>query len=776
MASLNISDKIMLLGSERSRKALDLQPDHVLAELVLKFPESPVVTSLVPRARHRLGAGVTLMVQGMTSVGVYTSYVLHNEKWLEVEEDRVHSVCAYVGSLVLDRKILQQQLNEAQQHCSQLMMEHELLRHDVERYRPAPPRKFTNTALFVLFFFLFFIIGTKAESWQDELRDQVNGAAREFEEMVMVHHDYILSSLVSLICWEVVSCVIAIYSFFKMKRPVIAIIGLFLATLSHYNYAALTITPYLDAYSVGFLYSMMIISFIVPHVAVLTSLVSFSIFAIVSMIFTNVTFYQRVRGDFLVVVVTIATYVCQIFQIPTTIVAIVMASYRVYSMMTVPNGATVEIKDVTGKVVSKEAVLPNWLGKMYQAATKLMHQKVRTGVSQFVRINPDCLCHVKNENLMGTGFRLGNDIVTAAHVVGSAVSVEVIYNNYVAQAKVRHVPDKDIAYLVLPEGLKNMPVLKLAKKPEYDQVTIIALDGVNVLVSVTEGVCHGETISYACATRDGMSGAPVLDKNGHVLGVHQTNTGYTGGAVVIRAIDAAPYVDENTALKKEIEELKKIIQDMNQSKKSDDIVNLVRAAVQREISVLRDEVNANLLQKKKGKNKHGRGARIHVKRGQKFLTEEEYQELLDKGLSREQLLSAVDELIRQRVGFPEWSDPEYSDTDDDEDAREQWWEQVDEKDYNDGVPQYDHIKPKYSPIERVFTPDEKKIEEYIVLQNLVDSITKEKWEAEKDSLTKQLNTSLYKLDCKLAQSGKLLFDQRIRPKNVKRGSRKRAQN
>ena len=59
---------------------------------------------------------------------------------------------------------------------------------------------------------------------------------------------------------------------------------------------------------------------------------------------------------------------------------------------------------------------------------------------------------------------MGNDIVTAAHVVGNAVQVEVVYNNYVAQAKVRHIPDKDIAYLILPEGLKTMPVLKLAKK------------------------------------------------------------------------------------------------------------------------------------------------------------------------------------------------------------------------------------------------------------------------------------------------------------------------
>ena len=154
-----------------------------------------------------------------------------------------------------------------------------------------------------------------------------------------------------------------------------------------------------------------------------------------------------------------------------------------------------------------------------------------------------------------------------------------------------------------------------------------------MLVSTTEGVCHGETISYACATRDGMSGAPVLDVNGNVLGVHQTNTGYTGGATVIRATDAAPYIDENAALKKGIEELKKMLreQTMNQrSVQDNEVVGIVRAAVQREIGILRDELNS-CYQKKKGKNKKGRGARHRMlRRGQKFLTEEEYQELLDK--------------------------------------------------------------------------------------------------------------------------------------------------
>ena len=64
----------------------------------------------------------------------------------------------------------------------------------------------------------------------------------------------------------------------------VAIIGLFLATISRYNYSALSIVPYLDIYSTAFLYVLMVVYFLVPHVAIVTSVVCAMLFTIVSMV------------------------------------------------------------------------------------------------------------------------------------------------------------------------------------------------------------------------------------------------------------------------------------------------------------------------------------------------------------------------------------------------------------------------------------------------------------------------------------------------------------
>ena len=186
----------------------------------------------------------------------------------------------------------------------------------------------------------------------------------------------------------------------------------------------------------------------------------------------------------------------------------------------------------------------------------------------------------------------------------------------------------------------------------------------------------------------------------------------------------------------------------------------------------------HVIKKKKGKNKKGRGARHRMlRRGQKFLTEEEYQELLDKGLTREQLLDAIEEIVRARIGFPDWSDPEYSSEEDDA-AVTYWWEQVKESDYKDGVPQFEHIVPKYSPNERVFSEQERKdvSEELSALQSIVDGVKKEDWEETKKQTTDALNHALYVVDKALAQHGYILFEQRMRPKNGKRGPRRRTPN
>ena len=105
-----------------------------------------------------------------------------------------------------------------------------------------------------------------------------------------------------------------------------------------------------------------------------------------------------------------------------------------------------------------------------------------------------------------------------------------------------------------------------------------------------------------------------------------------------------------------------------------------------------------------------------------------------------------------------------------------WW--LTESDYKDGVPQFEHIVPKYSPNERVFSEQERKdvSEELSALQSIVDGVKKEDWEETKKQTTDALNHALYVVDKALAQHGYILFEQRMRPKNGKRGPRRRTPN
>ena len=383
-------------------------------------------------------------------------------------------------------------------------------------------------------------------------------------------------------------------------------------------------------------------------------------------------------------------------------------------MATVFIGTRFEIRDANGKVV---ATVPTRIKNVaFDFFQKLKQSGVRVGVNEFVVIKPGALCVIDTPEGKGTGFFSGNDIVTAAHVVGNNTFVNVCYEGLMYEAKVRYMPEKDIAFITCPGDLHPTARLKLAKNPDYSCVTVMAYVNEDLVVSTAAAMVHGNTLSYAVRTQDGMSGAPVCDKYGRVLAVHQTNTGYTGGAVIIDPADFHPVKAPSQVelLKEEIERLKaqlnstaenpttvvtqQPIATLEQKNVSDsDVVDLVRTAMEREMKVLRDEINgilAPFLQKKKGKTKHGRGrVRRNLRKGVKLLTEEEYRELLEKGLDRETFLDLIDRIIGERSGYPDYDDEEYYDEDDD------GWGMVGddvEFDYTEVI-NFDQAKPTPAP-------------------------------------------------------------------------------
>ncbi|QPM92607.1 ORF1a, partial [Pig astrovirus CX1] len=554
--------------------------------------------------------------------------------------------------------------------------------------------------------------------------------------------------------WEICVMVLAVMIIAKSTRRTHDCFYLAAASFSNLRFSLIAIAPIQTLHTIYLACFLSVVYFFDPIATALLSVMYLIGFAVVGMFLADVEYIKQLRAVLSLTVVFATHWVCELLGFPPIILTAFCFCWRLMRLLTAMPGHVIEIRDPTGKVTQKISNFDGPLFKFFQGLKAKLKQ-VRTGTVPLVRINPSAVCHISTEDgCKGTGFFCGNYILTAAHVVGTHKVVNVNYQGKNHQSSVKKTSTKDLVCLEIPPALQGVPRLKISKKYNCDWVCVLAPSGEGAFVtSVVEGKAHGDTFSYPSPTRDGMSGAPLLDIDGHVLGIHQTNTGYTGGAIRLDHEDVIDPPKETTqvtqvaALKKQIEELKLQLaqkdatpatpppkpqrpprtKDMKQCSMEDsDIVELIRIAMQREMGILREEINDSLLQKKKGKSKHGRGRKHGGGRRRKIgrmFTEEEYQEMLDSGLEPEQIRAIAEELYEQQHDFPEWSDPE------DDDEVNEWWFG---DDYSANVNNDDDDIPSY------YQKKKKPLSDYLIKEWTKESID-------------EMLTSLSPLEMKKAQ-------------------------
>lgn len=639
--------------------------------------------------------------------------------------------------------------------------------------------------------------------------------------------------------WEIVALALAVASLATGQRTILNIVYLGVATLTKMRFVMITIAPLQTPYTVFVALFLGTNYMIDPLVAVGFSILHLMAFSIIGLFLADVDYLVNLRASCSLTLAYTGFWVCEICNIPTTSITILLFIWRIWKLLNALPPNTIEVRDETGKIVTKVPSTPGYLFRFKQAMKNHLRNpfnQLRNVHTPLARVNPAALCHVSTKEGKGTGFFCANYIVTAGHVVGCNTVVRVCYFGKNYDTTVKKKGEKDYALLNIPTELARAPRLKISKKHDCAWVCICAPDGDGAyLTAVTQGHDHGDTYSYVTPTRDGMSGAPLLDVDGHVLGVHQTNTGYTGGAIRLDLEDVvdAPKPDPRMEAKdREIEELRKAIevlkenyekktplqeevtkptpvpppqvpkatetpkptkpvtrkQDLNQCAQESDVVGLVRAAMQREMQILRDELFG---QKKKHKTKRGRGRKHGLRTGGKrktkqrgaMFTEEEYQEMLDNGLDPDQIREMAEKLYEEQTGFPDWSDPEYSDDDDYWDYGEQYENDrdTDEYDSDNNYDRYsddDYYQKMKIPLVKYMVKEYNKADVEGMLQSLCpleEKICareiKNLQDALKEGSQDKISLGIAALDRRAAMRGLATFSddlgfvQRVKPKN-----------
>nr|APQ41664.1 ORF1a [Canine astrovirus] len=663
-----------------------------------------------------------VVITGGLDNGNYVTVVYDGERWCEIQPPYKFENLLRVLRMTSRMSSLKERLRASQEEKSSLILEYQLLRHDYERVKAqVPTPKQFKIPMFVVFIAALVIFlnlvpssyaaqaytskvtttGTEGFSLLDKCADNVARLNRELQLRLKLAFGNITWSdrygalkevfyanflprshwVVRLFSffskfhiWTIFSICIALATLTRSTNPIVDILFLFFAHISRWQLGIVPALPYFTTTLVWVAITCMGAYTLDPYLAITLTWIQLPFCVVCLSFLSDDKFVEHVRGSFILTMTATAIHTCLVLTGSTTYCFIILMFFRSLRLLASSVGKEEE-KNFQGKVVG--SISTGTRNKVWSFVQRL--KQVRTGSNPFAIIKPDALVKVVTDEGSGTGFFCGNDIVTAGHVVGSHRVVEVWYEGSCYQARVRYKPEKDMAFLAVPGDLKPKTRYKISQTPDYSTVVVLAYSSNGLVVSQAQGHCHGETISYTVPTQDGMSGAPVTDLHGRVLGVHQTNTGFTGGAVVLKASDVTPPTrPTEDDLRKQIEELRKQLEEnkkqqpkatLEQTLAQTEVISLVREAVRREMDILRQEINQQLmLQKKKGKNKGGgRGnVRKHVGkvRGRKYLTEKEYKELLEKGLDREELLDLIDDIIDKRIGFPEWSDPEVSDEED----------------------------------------------------------------------------------------------------------------
>nr|QXV86505.1 nonstructural protein 1a [Avastrovirus sp.] len=182
----------------------------------------------------------------------------------------------------------------------------------------------------------------------------------------------------------------------------------------------------------------------------------------------------------------------------------------------------------------------------------LKMQNAIRGVIPEIPDKTKCVLRVEAGENEGVGFRFMNNIVTIGHVVGDKTVATLRWNGVsVTLPVLKRVPliesCDELVYFKLPSEMQGMKPLRLSRVSQSDYMQMLAFKDQEVATYTGWVIMDGNWLSNVFQTKAGDSGAPYVDRNGRLVGIHLGTQGVVAQGYNLIPVLGQPHAVDTTS-------------------------------------------------------------------------------------------------------------------------------------------------------------------------------------------------------------------------------------
>nr|QKN88798.1 MAG: nonstructural polyprotein [Astroviridae sp.] len=149
-----------------------------------------------------------------------------------------------------------------------------------------------------------------------------------------------------------------------------------------------------------------------------------------------------------------------------------------------------------------------------------------------------CIARVRSTHGEGVAFRFMNNLYTIGHVVGEDKIVEITWNGLQTRTQVIRQEElfeaaDTLVVMKLPPECQSMKPLRLSKLDTSDYVQLLMFKDNEPATATGWAILDGLWLSTPFETKPGDSGAPYVDRNARLLGIHLGTQGIVAAGYIL---------------------------------------------------------------------------------------------------------------------------------------------------------------------------------------------------------------------------------------------------